>query len=46
MKTEPKLRPFVRSDLHQNILDAFNRHSVQILTPEYYTNDIPPVRSE
>jgi small-conductance mechanosensitive channel len=46
MKTEPKLRPFVRSDLHQNILDTFNRNGVQILTPEYYTKDIPPVVPE
>jgi small-conductance mechanosensitive channel len=43
MKTEPKLRPFVRSELHQNILDIFNQHGVQILTPEYYTDSIPSV---
>jgi small-conductance mechanosensitive channel len=41
MTIEPKMHEFVRSDLHQNILDVFNQYNVQILTPTRIVSGIP-----
>ncbi|MCL1893973.1 MAG: mechanosensitive ion channel family protein [Holophagaceae bacterium] len=41
MVEEPKLRQFVKSDLHQHIQDVFNQYGVKIMTPTYVDMEIP-----
>jgi small-conductance mechanosensitive channel len=43
MAGEPKLAQFVKSELHQNILDAFSQHGVQMITPSYIETRVPGV---
>jgi small-conductance mechanosensitive channel len=39
---EPKLRQFVKSELHQNIQDTFNQYGVSLMSPVHITSKIPP----
>ena len=41
MIAEPELRQFVKSDLHQNIQDAFNQYGVKLMTPLYIESGMP-----
>jgi small-conductance mechanosensitive channel len=36
--TEPRPRAEVLTALHENVLDVFNEHDVQILSPHYFTD--------
>jgi small-conductance mechanosensitive channel len=49
LPTEPSARAEVRSVLHANILDVFNEHGVQIMSPHYLGDPnkakvVPPAR--
>ncbi len=39
----PDLHPHVQSDLHANIVDVFNEHGVQILSPHFMGQPAQPV---
>ncbi|MDR0498677.1 MAG: mechanosensitive ion channel [Holophagales bacterium] len=41
MIVEPKMRQFVKSDLHQHIQDAFNQYGVQIMSPTRIVSGVP-----
>jgi small-conductance mechanosensitive channel len=41
MTEEPKMRQFVKSDLHQNIQDAFNQYGVQIMSATHIISGVP-----
>jgi len=41
MTAEPKLVPFVKSELYQNIQDEFNRHGVSLMLPNYIETHVP-----
>jgi len=43
MTEEPKMVPFVKSELRQNIQDAFNRHGVNLMVPTYIETHVPGV---
>jgi small-conductance mechanosensitive channel len=43
MTEEPKMVPFVKSELRQSIQDAFNRHGVNLMVPTYIETHVPGV---
>jgi small-conductance mechanosensitive channel len=42
LPTEPRPRAELLSSLHANVLDVFNEHGVQIMSPHYYTDPDDP----
>ncbi|MCL1908233.1 MAG: mechanosensitive ion channel family protein [Holophagaceae bacterium] len=41
MVADPKLRQFVKSELHQNIQDSFNQFGLKLMTPLYIESGMP-----